>query len=372
MTDLMVTQQSRVLSADVDALSALANRLMIFPPGKPLTKPQAAQMAAYSFILDADPYNDEIMVTDIGIQKGIPLYRRKAKEWNLQVHGREYGYTVSYRKAKEGEADFDPTRGDVAYVATVIDEYQLERWQNTYSTFLKDAIAAGAKYDQAREDAFIIAGPRPEHTGIGVVDAREKFSKAEYVDGKPTGDYKPEMYDRHERAKKRGLKIALKDAYPSMMAALDMNNNAEEIARIVSVVEKRIDQYLTERSTVPEDFDEKKAIADLGYDVTEPDPPPPFVDVEYEDVDDPLWTEPEDTDPNKIYWDVADSKGTPYREKELSSLSYSLNALNKKIKTYAYEADKMDETKLKEYDDLKLKRDAVHYWINLKKEQEHG
>ena len=166
MSDLAITNQveSRALSADVDALTELANRLMIFPPGKKLEKHEAAQLAAYSYILDADPYNDELHVTNTGIQKGIPLYRRKAKEYNLAKHGKEYGYTASYRPAKPSEADFDPAAGDIAYICTVVDEYQLERWQNKYSVFLKDAIAAGADYKEAKQDANYICGPRPEHT----------------------------------------------------------------------------------------------------------------------------------------------------------------------------------------------------------------
>jgi hypothetical protein len=294
MSDLAITQvENRAISADVDALTALANRLMVFPPGKALNKQEAAQLAAYSYILDADPYNDELHVTSAGVQKGIPLYRRKAKEYNMAKHGKEFGYTASYRPAKPSEADFDPSDGDIAYICTVVDEYQLERWQNRWSMFMKDAIDAGAEYKEAKQDANYICGPRPEHTGIGVVDHRESFSKGEVErwEKTPSGKSRPvlkkdadgndirgpEMYDRHQRAQKRALKNALKDAYPSMMAATNMVDQAEEISRIVSIVEKKVEAKQLERSTVNTKQEHNQTLIDLGLE-------PEYTDAEIVDV----------------------------------------------------------------------------------------
>lgn len=279
MSDLMVTQETRLSAANVDELTALANKLMAFPPGKPLNLKEAAQLAATSYMLGADPYNDELYSTNIGIQKGIMLYRRKAKEYNMEVHGSDGGYSIRFVQAKDGEADFNKAAGDVAWIAELVDEVQHKRWEGGYVKFFNMFIEAGANFKEADGRATQLSGPEPIHTGIGVVDHRESFSKEQYVkDGKgrsvmstdESGNpiYKPEMMDRNQRAKKRAEKAALKAAYPSMMTRLDRPNDEEpeDLSRLVGVIVKEVDRLQIEAESKPaKPFNEKKALEDLGF-----------------------------------------------------------------------------------------------------------
>lgn len=366
-------------------ITALATKLMKFPPGKDqLNMVQAAQLAVYSIMVDANPYNGEIYISDVGPQLGIPLYRRKAKEYNraMSPSGETWGYKVNFRPAKDYEANFDPSRGDVAWVCELVDTKEEKEWQAVYAKFFNMMIEAGAPYKEADEKAMMIAGERPVWSSVGVVGGDERFSKGEVESwgknaaGKSVpvlkkdenGDliYKQEMYDRNERAQKRAEKLSLKKAYPDLLIP-EFSEVQDNNMRVLITDVKGNLVKAEEIRNQPTTFDERvnqnnQTLMDLGF-VPEPEAPP-IEEGEFTDVD-PLWTEPEPTTTGNIFATVTDSKGTPYSKKDAKSLSYSYTALNKKIKNFGAP---VDEEAAKALDELKLKRDAVHYYLNQNKE----
>lgn len=375
-------------------ITRLATSIMKFAPGgDKLTATEAAQMAIYSLLVDANPLAGEVFITEIGPQLGIPLYRRKAKEYNRIVGGNEdWDYSVDYRQAEPGEADFEPGKGDVAWVCILTDSKAKKEWEDTYMRFYNAFTDNGAPWDKADERARSYAGKLPTWEAVGVVGGNERFSQAEVErwEKQPGGKskpiykrgangeliYKQEMFDRNERAKKRAEKLALKKRYPDLLIPEYGEIASEpEIQVLIQTTEGdlvKADDYAREKA---KNLDEKQALLELGFEpdpspADEPEPPPNFVDAEYEDVADPLWTEPDGDDPNSIYWDVTDSKGVPYRDKALSDLRWSFNGLNKAIKKY--DKHPLGEDDIKKLDELKLKREAVHYWIGIKEEQERG
>lgn len=268
-------RDTRLALSQVGELTNLANKLMKFPPHGPLTAPQAATMAAMSFMLDADPYNDELYATKTGIQKGIMLYRRKAQRYARQVNGGNY--SVRFRKPEEGEIDFDPTRGDSAIVCELIDTEEHRRWENRWSTFFNDLFEASKDYKYADQRATMLAGPEPIHIGYGIVDGREKFSKEDWdnkvkdEDGKWVPGQKPEMMVREQRRNKRAEKAALKSAYPDLMARLDGSHDDFDLEQVVNVVIKEVElKQLTAPAHKQEGWTEQGALADLGF-TDEPD-----------------------------------------------------------------------------------------------------
>lgn len=358
-------------SVNQTAITELANRLMKFPPNnKQLNQRDAAQLAVFSIMIDANPYANEVYPTPRGPMIGIPLYRRKAKEWNraMSPSGEDWDYKVNFRLALDHEANFDPTKGDVAWVCELTDTKAEKEWQAAFAKFFNMLIEAKAPYDKADERALMMAGPRPVWTGTGVVGGGEHFSEAEVLtwenrkpktfkeddDGNPI--YKQEMYDRNERAQKRAEKVALKKRYPDLIIPEFGEVQDSNMTVLIENAEGELvkaEEHFKERV---ENLDEKQALRDLGYEVEEDE----ILEGEMSDVD-PLW----DAHRDSIYYEVTDSKGTPYREKPIKSLSYSLSALNKKIAAFK---EPKNEEELSEQTEFNLKRDAVKFWIEQKKE----
>jgi hypothetical protein len=362
------------------AIMDLANRLMKFPPtNKPLTSIQAAQLAVFSIMVDANPYAGEIYASDIGPQLGIPLYRRKAKEWNRAMGGNDdWDYSVNYRVAEDHEADFNPAKGDVAWVCELTDTKAMKEWQDSYVRFFNLATSGGASYKEADQLATRMSGPRPVWTGTGVVYGSEHFSKGEVerwekVDGRnlpvlkvdETGApvYQPEMFDRNERAKKRAEKVALKKRYPDLIIPEFSEVQSPEFRVLIENAEGQLveaEEIVKNRSSKEWHNVARQAADDLGLDPDEIVGPEIIEEGEYTDAD--------TDEPDLIYATVTDSKDIPYAKKELKDLTFSYNGLKKMLAEFGEVTDE----NAGRYSQIKLKAEACEYYINQKKEQANG
>ena len=222
MSDLVVRKETGIVVEARD-LKAQANLIRSFVQSgnKQMTDMQAMQLAFISMTTGLNFMTGELYMTDTGPQIGVLAYERKAQEI-LEATLPGTNYHLAYRKALAGEdADFDPDKGDIGYVCILTrDDWDAE-WQKRFSEYLtmfKDAGFTGA---EAVKEAKSLAGKKPSMEYVGVVDHRESFSGEYYTgskmpEGVKAGDKRPEMMDRHERAKKRARKGVLKHAFPRM------------------------------------------------------------------------------------------------------------------------------------------------------------
>jgi hypothetical protein len=195
-----------------------------------------------------------------------------------------------------------------------------------------------------------MSGDLPTWEAVGVVYHDENFGKLE-------------KWDRNERAKKRAEKGAIKKRYPDLIIpdyGEVYDSNVEVVVHDVSTAIIDEENQKQARSKQEKYDVARQAAADLGLDPNEiiATPTDEVIDAEVRDVE-----------PQDIYAAVTDSHGTPYAEKDLRSLSYSFKALNNKINAFG-EAD--TDAKVEQLDRLKLKRDAVHYYMSKQKEQANG
>lgn len=364
---------------DSAQLANEANRLMKFGPYPNITAAEAAQLVMYGRMIDANPWNGEVYPTPKGPMNGVMLYRRKAKEYNQRMAptGETWDYKISYRLAESHEADYDPEKGDVAWMCELTDTQAEKEWQDAYVRFFNLLVAAKAPYEFADQKATRMAGTRPVWSAVGVVGGSEHFSAGEVdewgtnASGKKypktykkdaNGDdiYAQEMWDRNERAKKRAEKQALKKRYPDMLIpefqelwSRDMEvkimNAVGDMERAEAVTPERAAQTMKDLGLEPDSSMVVDAVS--VEDVPMPPPPP---------TPDPVWNVTHAVD---LYTTVTDSKGVAYAEKTVDALSYSLNALNKKIKDAPHDT----EEEIAALEQMKLKRDACLYYINQKK-----
>lgn len=279
-------------------IELMAGKVMRFAPGgNRLNKEQAITLSVYAWMTDANIFNGEAYWTDTGPQLGIPLYRRKAKEYNRVMGGDEdWDYKVNFRLAEPHEGDFDPDKGDVAWVCELTDTKAEKEWQNTYVRFFNMLIEAGAPYKEADQRALHMAGPRPVWSSVGVVSHKEHFSAIDYEDWKtktPKTDEdgeierKPEMWDRNERAKKRAEKGALKKRYPDLIIPAFYESYDDNVSKTIVEVSKRVDDAEENRKEKIKNLNPDDILAELGYDIEDgqyKDVPPPE-----EPPHDPLW-----------------------------------------------------------------------------------
>src|SRR3990167_4892019 len=105
--------------------------------GRPLTKLQAAQIALISLTTDLSPFLGEVYATDQGIMIGVVAYERKAHEY-LDAYLPGTNYHITYRVPTAGmEADYDPEKGDIAYVARLT----RDDWDRQWQVKLQDMVA---------------------------------------------------------------------------------------------------------------------------------------------------------------------------------------------------------------------------------------
>jgi hypothetical protein len=202
---------SRDLLAETDFLPKVeetVRKLMrLAPGGQRLTKEEATDLAVYSLMTDLNPFNSEAYyLPKVGPIAGVVGFRKKANEWLSAKYGPTARFWCEFRHAEEGEADFNPAKGDIAYHCTLHDSETKTQWEGRMIHNLGALKKQGMSTEEAWKIARELAGPEPVWTAVGKVDHRESFS---------FGD-KPDKWDRHERAQKRAEKWAIRKAYPAV------------------------------------------------------------------------------------------------------------------------------------------------------------
>jgi hypothetical protein len=187
--------------------------MKLTPGGQRLTIEQATDLAVYALLNGLNPFNSEAYyLPKVGPIAGVAGYRRKANEYLLARYGNAARFWCEFEPADPGEADFDSNRGDIAYKCTLHDSETKRLWEGQMIHNITALKKAGMDSKEAVELAREIAGPEPVWTAVGKVDYREQF-EGEPNQYRPKGT--PDKWDRHERAKKRAEKWAIRKAYPS-------------------------------------------------------------------------------------------------------------------------------------------------------------
>lgn len=202
-------KQAAVATSDTTAIAReIASRLkFMIVNGNKLADQEVYALAQYSAANDLNPFAAECYyLPGTGPVPGIAGWRKKAQEqldWECQTHGmREGGHIwVEYRPAKPDEATFDPSKGDIAEVCILHDWLSNTRWRRAIFETMRQL---SGLVPNAYEEAQRMVGAEPVWSAVGVVAGSESFS----------GNGKPEKFDRHERARKRAEKLALRKRFP--------------------------------------------------------------------------------------------------------------------------------------------------------------
>lgn len=215
-TTLLLAQDAEL------AIKESARKIMkLTPNGNKMTPDQAAELAVFAFITQLNPFNGECYYMEkVGPVPGIAGYRVKAQEY-IRAESRDKRLTPrvieEYRLAREDEADFDQASGDIAWVCTLTDTVSRDAWMNQVILATSKLMQAGSTHEEAKSFALDLVGPCPSWSSVGVVKASEHFSGNVWKNNQKVEDeYKPEMWDRNERAKKRAAKGCYRKAFPSM------------------------------------------------------------------------------------------------------------------------------------------------------------
>jgi hypothetical protein len=280
--------------------------------GKALELAQAVDLAVYSYMTGYNPFNYECYYMDgVGPIPGIAGYRVKAADWlamtsNVTTTPRLW---EEYRPAEIGEADFDPDKGDIAWVCTLKDSVSQEHWEGRIINLGMEYHQMGATFQEAHDAALKDVGSCPQWTAVGVVHGDEHFSKRVWIDNKVTDEYKPEMWDRNERAKKRAAKGCYRKGFPKVnFADKEFGQDGDIVDSVATEVKDEIKKELTAEAEAPKKSPDT-ILAELGYGEPKPTTTEPWP----ESIIPP---EPEDPEPAPIQpvpaekpWPI-DARGT--------------------------------------------------------------
>ena len=139
---------------------------------------------------------------------GIAGVRRKAREAAMEeARAAKYrlvgkGYRLEFISGEDAKLPgiYDISQGDIAYECILTSDMDEAFWLQKLMPIITQLKSMGLSYEDARNEAIRFIGDCPRTRYVGVVFGKESFS---------FGD-KPEKMDRHERAKKRAEKGALK------------------------------------------------------------------------------------------------------------------------------------------------------------------
>lgn len=191
-----------IMSQDPERVAARLKLMIV--NGKKLTTDEALALAQYSIGTGLNPFlNEAYYIPGVGPGPGIAGWRRKAQE-QLEYEAKQANLPAAQawsdaRPATVYEASFDPEKDDIAYYVTIHDSISRTLWEKRVLSHYIELVKAGMK-DGAWEISKELAGEEPAWTGVGVVKSSENFGSAE-------------KFDRHERAKKRGEKLALRKRF---------------------------------------------------------------------------------------------------------------------------------------------------------------
>jgi hypothetical protein len=265
-----MTDQTKAIQTEVKQTSevqliarGLAQRLKyMIVNGNKLSDNEVFSLAQYAASTGLDPLAQECWyIPTKGPGPGIAGWRRKAQEqleYEAQLSGeKDPGYIwTSYENAQSGECVFDPQK-DIAYKVILRDSRTQKIWRDSLKetiAMLREALqgfnATPADFWKVVDEAKKLIGDEPIWIGYGVVFGDENFGKG---------------FDRHERAKKRGEKLALRKRFPRLRLPEPVGVDDVVDSEDYNVVMQEPEKLPEPRKTVEENLTE------LGF---EPDQKP--------------------------------------------------------------------------------------------------
>jgi hypothetical protein len=163
-------------------------------------------LAQYSVATDLNPFVGECyFLPSIGPGPGIAGWRKKAEEM-LQFEAEKAKIPVAkfwceYVQNGEGEAHYNPEKGDIAVKAILHDEISRTKWEKRILSHFIELIKSQVEKDEAWKLANELGGPEPTWSAVAVVHGSENFGATE-------------KYDRYERCCKRAEKLAIRKRFP--------------------------------------------------------------------------------------------------------------------------------------------------------------
>lgn len=246
--------------------------LRLTPNGNRLNADQATDLAVYALLTGYNPFNNECYYMDkVGPVPGIAGYRVKAMAWLQDTNptGSVPRLWEEYRPAESGEADFDPDNGDVAWVCILHDSIAQEKWEQRIVTLGTAYRHMGGTFQEVHDAVLRDIGPCPSWTAVGVVHADEHFSGNIWRNNvKVEGEYKPEMWDRNERAKKRAAKGCYRKGFPAVnFSDREFGQEGDIIDGVAKEVREEIKAELEAENTIPREYKPASEILhELGFD----------------------------------------------------------------------------------------------------------
>lgn len=205
----------------------IAKRIIV--NGKKLSDDEVRALAVYTVQTGLNiSLNECYYMPGTGPIPGIAGIRRLAKESAIQeANSAKYrlvgkGYRLDFVLLKEetNEANFNVKDGDIAYKCILTSDMDEAFWLNKLFPVIEKFLSYGLDYKSAKQQAIELIGDCPRTEYVAVVYGSESFSY----------NGKPEKMDRHERAKKRAEKGALKKRF-----ALKINTDFEEPEEFVQM-----------------------------------------------------------------------------------------------------------------------------------------
>lgn len=246
--------QSLLVGDSENEIKNMTRKIMkLVPGGSRLNPEQSVELAVFCYVNALNPFNGEAYyLPGAGPVPGVMAYRNRAQNELEAQAGPTARFWFEYFPAEEGEADFDPEAGDIAYRAVLHESVAEEAYQRRLLEFYLELKKAGI--EDAWPDAQRIVGEAPTWQAVGVVDHREEFTR---------GD-KPDKWDRHERAKKRAEKWAIKKRF-SRITFPDA-----ELGEKLSLDPGFIDGIVADVQAERPPREPEEIIAELGFDVEQP------------------------------------------------------------------------------------------------------
>jgi len=202
----IVTKQKAVTFIVQDP-ARLASRLKnLIVNGKKLNDEECLALAQYSVATDLNPFVGECyFLPGIGPGPGIAGWRKKAEEMMAfeadKARIPAAKFWCEYAHNGEGEAHYNPEKGDIAVKAILHDEISRTKWEKRILSHFIELIKSQIDKDEAWKLANELAGPEPVWSAVAVVHGTENFGATE-------------KYDRYERCCKRAEKLAIRKRFP--------------------------------------------------------------------------------------------------------------------------------------------------------------
>lgn len=281
--------------------------------GNKLHDSEIYALAQYAAATGLDPFAGECwIIPGKGVCPGIAGWRKKAQDqldYEAELaHLNGSHFWVEYEIPSQDDCMFDPSKGDIAFVAILRDSVSQSRWRKSIIETTDGFVKMGAKFYDAVELAKQVVGSEPVWTGYGVVFGNENFGGNE-------------KFDRKERAKKRAEKVALRKRFPRIHLPEPSGDDVVDASDYNVVMEQPVQPQMSDQ----------QAKKELGFASDSKADEPAAMQEELDLSPVPIDGEP------KMSLEMAstevNSKGVKYGDLDTKTLSYMYNEFAKKEKT---------------------------------------